>query len=81
MEAVRSWSFTQVLLASGTWVLLSVLSAAGWLYFQLRADSSGSAGIGAASVGVSEVMLAVMLAILVVPPAVLIFGWLIMHRS
>jgi hypothetical protein len=51
---------------------LSVVLAAGWLFFQLRADYSEAPGIGAASVGVSEVMLAVMLPILVVPPGVLI---------
>lgn len=78
MQALQSWSFARVLLVSGAWILLCVLVVTVWLLFQLgvfSAGSSGSAGIGAVSVGINVLMLAIP----VVPPIVLILVWLISH--
>ena len=76
MQALQSWSFARVLLVSGTWILLCLIVPAAWLFFRLRvfsAGSSGSGGIGAVSVGVNELMLALP----VLPPIILIVAWLV----
>ena len=76
MQALQSWSFARVLLVSGAWLLLWVLVAAAWLFVRLgllNARSSGSGGIGAVSVGMNEIMLAIP----VVPPIILIVVWLV----
>jgi hypothetical protein len=76
MQGLRYWSFARVLLVSGAWVLFCLIAAAAWVLFQLRdlfTASSGSAGIGAVSVGFSELILAIP----VVPPILLILAWLI----
>jgi cytochrome bd-type quinol oxidase subunit 2 len=75
-SSLRYWSFARVLLVSGAWFVVSV---AGWLYFSVRGDfvgDEGGGGIGAVSVGINPVMLAIP----VVPPIVLILAWLIMRR-
>ena len=81
-EALKSWSLTRVLLISAAWILawilLSLLVAAGSFLSVLR--SSGSAGVGAVSFGISEPLLIAMLAVLVVPPAALIGAWLVIPR-
>jgi hypothetical protein len=64
------------LLVSGAWILCCLFVAAAWALFQLRGlftTSSGSAGVGAVSVGFSDLMLAIPL----VPPILLIVAWLI----
>jgi hypothetical protein len=82
MQTLRYWSFARVLLVSGAWILLCLFVAAAWAasaLFQLRGlftASSGSAGIGAVSVGFSEATLAIP----VVPPILLILAWLIARR-
>jgi hypothetical protein len=75
MQALRYWSLARVLLTSGAWFVVSV---AGWLYFNVRGDFVGDegGGIGAVSVGINPVMLAIP----VVPPIVLILAWVIMRR-
>jgi hypothetical protein len=76
MQTLRYWSFGRVLLVSGAWILLCLLVAGAWALFQLRGlftASSGSAGIGAVSVGFSELILAIP----VVPPILLILAWLL----
>jgi hypothetical protein len=76
MQALWYWSLARVLLTSGAWF---VVSLAGWLYFNVRGNfhsGEGSGGIGAVSVGINPVMLA----IAIVPPFVLILAWLIMRR-
>jgi hypothetical protein len=78
MQALRYWSFARILLVSAGWILLCLLVVAGWVLFQLRGtfpDSSGSGGIGAVSVGFA--FNALILAIPVVPPILLILAWLI----
>ncbi len=76
MEALRLWSFSKVLIASGVWILFCVLLTAAWLLFQFRglwaATSTGSGGIGAVSVGVSAFTLVIPLG----PPILLILAWL-----
>jgi Na+/proline symporter len=75
MKALRFWSFARVLLFSGAWILLCLLVAAAWLFFSLSmlsAASAGSGGIGAVSVGLSELMLAIPLG----PPIILALLWL-----
>jgi hypothetical protein len=73
----------RVLLVSGAWILafllLSLLIVAGSFFFMLR--SEGSAGVGAVSFGISELLLIAVLAVLVVPPAALIVSWLVVRRS
>jgi hypothetical protein len=76
MTALRSWSFGKVLLVSAAWVVFCVVSIVAWIVFQLSAPvlgSSGSAGVGAVSVGISELILAIP----VVPPIVLFLAWLV----
>ena len=79
MQALRNWSFARVLLVSGGWVLLCILTPLAWLLFQFRnvVDvSSGSASIGAVSFGFNALMLAIPIA----PPVILIVAWLIARR-
>jgi len=76
MKELRSWSFARVLLVSVGWIVFSLLSVVAWVAFPLiRAmlSSSGSGGIGAVSVGVSELPLAIP----IIPPIVLLLAWLI----
>jgi hypothetical protein len=80
--SLRSWSFARVLLVSGSWILawllLSLLVVVRSFLLLLR--SSGHAGVGAVSFGISEMLLMTMLAVLVVPPAALIASWLVIRR-
>jgi hypothetical protein len=79
MQALRHWPFARVLLASVAWVLLCLLMMAAWIYVQVHQvfdPSTGSAGIGAVSVGVN----ALIPAIVFVPPVILTVAWLIMRR-
>lgn len=80
--AFQSWSLARVLLVSGAWIL-------GWLLLSLvvvassflfRSRSSGSAGVGAVSLGISEALLIASIAFLVVPPVALIVSWLVIRR-
>jgi hypothetical protein len=74
MQALRYWSFARVLLVSGAWVIFCLFVAAAWALFQLRGLStapSGSTGIGAVSVGFSDLVFAIP----VVPPILLILAW------
>lgn len=76
MQAIHSWPFARVLLLSAAWVVLCVLVAAAWIAFELgvfSAASSGGAGIGAVSIGIN----ALVLAIPVGPPIALIAVWLV----
>ena len=76
MQALRHWSFARVLVVSGTWFILGL---AAWLYFTFRVFwdvSEESGGIGAVSVGISLPWLAILL----VPPIVLVVVWLIARR-
>jgi hypothetical protein len=76
VQTLRNWSFAKVLLVSGAWILLCLFVAAAWVLFPvawLFTASSGSAGIGAVSVGFSELVLAIP----VVPPILLILARLI----
>lgn len=72
---LRHWSFAKVLLVSGGWVLLCLLTPLAWLLFQFNNvfdASSGSGGIGAVSFGFNTLMLAIPIA----PPVILIVAWL-----
>jgi hypothetical protein len=79
MQALRNWSFARVLLLSGGWILVCVLATAAWLFFWFRnvfEVSTGSGGIGAVSFGINALVLAIPIA----PPVILIVAWLIAHR-
>jgi hypothetical protein len=79
MPALRHWSFARVLLACVAWVVLSLALVALWIFLQIFWTSgigSGSAGIGAVSIGINELMLVVPVA----PPIVLLIAWLIVRR-
>jgi hypothetical protein len=70
---LRNWSLARVLLTSVVWF---VLSTAGCLYFSVRASfavDEGSGGIGAVSVGLNPITLAIP----VVPAVLLIVAWLL----
>ena len=71
----RNWTIGRVLLVSGGWVLLCILTPLAWLLFQFNSSymSSGTSGVGAVSFGFN----ALMLAIPIVPPVILIVAWLI----
>jgi hypothetical protein len=76
MAALRSWSFARVLLVSVAWIIVCVLVFVAWIVFQLRGPligPSGSGGVGAVSVGINELILAIP----VVPPILLVLAWLI----
>ena len=81
MQALRLWSFWRVVLVSAGWIFMCALLAGAWLVFQFRgiwaASSSGSGGIGAVSVGLNVMTLAIPLG----PPIVLILAWLIARSS
>jgi hypothetical protein len=80
---LQSWSLARALLVSGAWILawllLSLVVVASSFLFLSR--SSGSAGVGAVSLGISEALLIASIAFLVVPPVALIVSWLVIHRS
>lgn len=61
---------------SGGWVLLCILTPLAWLLFQFNdvvGVSSGSGGIDAVSFGFNALMLAIPIA----PPVIVIVAWLI----
>jgi hypothetical protein len=67
-----------VLVCAG-WVVLSLALIAFWIFAQIAwiADIGyGSGGIGAVSIGVNELMLAIPVA----PPIVLVLAWLWLRR-
>ena len=79
MHALRRWSFKRVLLLSGAWILLCLLTVAGWVLFQLRGlfiEDAGSPGVASASFGINELGLAIP----VVPPIILIVMWIMARR-
>ena len=77
MSPLRSWSFVKVLLVSAAWFVCSLLAIIGWVVLTLTVaptiDKSGSGGIGAVSVGINELLLALP----VLPPVILFVLWLI----
>ena len=78
MKALRDWPFTRVALVCVGWVV-GVLMVVLWLFWLFRPTfegASGSAGIGAVSFGISELMLMIP----VLPPIVLFLAWLIVRR-
>jgi predicted permease len=79
MRPLRDWSFARVVLTCIGWVGCCIALIALWLFLAFRAVSdagSGSGGIGAVSVGVNELVLAIPVA----PPVVLLVAWLIVRR-
>ena len=86
MIDLRAWSFAKVLLVSVLWVVLLVGLAAAlllgaYLYAQNASRSSGSAGIGAVSFGISEPLLLLGVLLIFGPPLVLPVIWFFMRRS
>ena len=76
LRRVRDLSFARVLLLSGGWVLLCVLTPLAWLLFQFNDafdTSYGSGGVGIVFFGFNALMLAIPL----VPPVIMIVAWLI----
>jgi hypothetical protein len=77
MQTLRNWSFARVLLLSVAWIVACVLTTAAWLVFRLWSvvdlSSWRSAGIGAVSIGIDVLLLAIPIA----PPVILIFAWVI----
>jgi hypothetical protein len=75
MRGLRNWSFARVLLVSGGWVLLCILTPLAWLLFQFNNAyvSSGSGGVGFVSFGFNTLMLAIPIA----PPLLLTVAWLV----
>ena len=79
MLNLRTWSFSRVVLACVGWVACCIALTALWLFLAFHGafdTGSGSAGIGAVSFGVNELMLAIPVA----PPLVLFAAWLIVRR-
>ena len=80
MQALRDWSLARVLLVSVGWILLCVLTSVAWVVFQLRSalsESSGSGGLGAVSMGISELLLWIP----VLPVVLFLVAWLVARRS
>ena len=79
MQVLRNWPFARVLLVSGGWVLLCILTPLAWLLFQFNNafdTSSGSGGVGVVFFGFNTLMLAIP----IMPPLMLIVAWLIARR-
>jgi hypothetical protein len=75
MKPLREWSLGRVLLVCAGWVVLSLALIAFWIFVQIAWTAhigSGSGGIDAVSIGISELMLAIPVA----PPIVLLLAWL-----
>ena len=76
MQPLRSWSFGKVLLVSIAWSLFSILAVVAWVALTMTVaatiDQSGGGGIGAVSIGINELVLAIP----AVPPIILIGLWL-----
>ena len=79
MQALRYWSVGKVLLACVAWFLVSVVVTVGWMLFQARGFcfNGEGAGIGAVSIGINTIMLAIPF----IPPMVLIVAWLVARRA
>jgi hypothetical protein len=78
---LRSWPFSNVLVASALWVVLTVVLVAACIYIQFhRLTSAGSAGVGAVSVsaGIGELVVAFL--VLFAPPIVLALIWFFARR-
>jgi hypothetical protein len=78
MPPLREWSFARVVLAGVLWVVGLVLCVVLWLFWYFRPtfeSGGGSAGIGAVSIGIT----ALWLAIPVLPPLALFTTWLILR--
>ena len=76
MTPLREWSFVRVMLVGAGWVVFSLASIVLWIFLlaSWSADiGSGGGGIGAVSIGINELMLAIPVA----PPIVLFLAWLI----
>jgi len=75
VQALRNWSLVRLLIVSGGWILLCILAAVAWLLFQFRnvEVASGSAGIGAVSIGINVLVLLIPF----VPPVILIVAWFV----
>jgi hypothetical protein len=78
MTPLREWSFVRVMLIGAGWVVLGVALIVLWIFLQVAwtADiGSGGGGIGAVSVGINALLLAIPLA----PPIVLFLAWLVVR--
>jgi hypothetical protein len=76
MKPLREWPFVRVVLVCAGWIVLSLALIAFWIFVQIAWTAntgSGSAGIGAVSFGISELLLAIPVG----PPIVLLLAWLI----
>jgi hypothetical protein len=76
MTPLREWSFGRVVLAGAGWVVLSVALIGFWIFLQITWSGgigSGSGGIGAVTIAISELLLLIPL----LPPIVLFVVWLI----
>lgn len=75
MQPLREWSFARVLLACAAWVVFTLALIALWIFLHLFSTAdigSGSGGIGAVSVGITEPVLLVPVA----PPIALFLAWI-----
>jgi hypothetical protein len=83
MLDIRQWSFARVAATSALWFVLNVALAAGFVYLQFRKRSSvsGSAGIGAVSFGIDELVFAVLILYLFGPPILVTVVWYFVRRS
>jgi hypothetical protein len=80
MQPLRDWSFARVVLTCIGWAGCCIALTALWLFVTFRGAfdaGSGGGGIGAVSVGINELVLAIP----VVPPVVLLVAWLIVRRK
>jgi hypothetical protein len=78
MTPLREWSFVRVMLVGAGWVAFSLALIVLWIFLQIAwtADiGSGGGGIGAVSIGINELMLAIPVA----PPILLLLAWLIVR--
>ena len=76
MRPLHSWSFVRVVGVSAAWVALCILVVVAWVVVPFGGaliGSSGSGGLGAVSVGISELALAIPFG----PPILLFVAWLV----
>jgi hypothetical protein len=74
VRALQQWSFTQVLLASLSWVLVILALAAVYIYAQVR---GAGAETGSGGIGLIIPNLLLFILVIVGGPSVLLIAWLL----
>ena len=80
MRPLREWSPVRLALVCVGWILLWLVAVVGWLFVAIAGSmqsGTGSGGLGAVSIGISEAVIWLIAA----PVPGLLIAWLIARRS